>query len=116
LAVNGLGVESVRARAGFFSVRVLPPAPLSDRDAVADGGGVELVQRVSGFQVEPGLFWVLDQEAVAGEPADDAPDETVEQTIEVQRVRRPDAMEPRAVMFHGVDPFQDQHVQVDLAG
>jgi len=27
LAVNGLGVESVRTRAGFSRVRVLPPAP-----------------------------------------------------------------------------------------
>ena len=31
LAVNGSGVESVRTRAGFFSVGVLPPAPWPTR-------------------------------------------------------------------------------------
>ena len=40
---------------------------LSNRDAVADGGGVQMVQRVSGFQVEPGLFGGFDEEPVSGE-------------------------------------------------
>ena len=40
----------------------------------------------------------------AREPADDAPNEAVEKTFEGLRVRRPDAMEPGAVLFHGVDP------------
>jgi hypothetical protein len=72
---------------------------LADRDAVADRSGVQLVQGVSGFQIEPGLFGILDQEAVAAEPADDPPDEPIEQTLEGLRVRRPDAMEPWAVRF-----------------
>jgi hypothetical protein len=76
---------------------------VSGRDAVADRSGVQLVQGVSGFQVEPGLFGILDQEAVAADPAHAAPDEATEQTLEGCRVGRPDAMEPRAVLLQRVD-------------
>jgi hypothetical protein len=62
-----------------------------------------MVQRVSGFSIEPGLFGVFDEKLVAGEPADDALDETIEQEREGLRVRRRDAMESGAVLFHGVD-------------
>ena len=73
-----------------------------------------MVQRVSGFQLEPRLFGVFDEQPVAGEPADDALDETIEQVLEGLRVRWRDAMESGAVLFHGVDAVQDQHVQMDV--
>jgi hypothetical protein len=62
-----------------------------------------MVQRVSGFQVEPGLFGVFDQESVAGEPAHDTPDEAIEQTLESLCIGRTNGMEPRAFARQRVD-------------
>jgi len=78
-----IGGERLGCRVGSGQGRVLEresstAGALSDRDAVADRGGVQMVQRVSGFQIEPGLFGVFDQESVACEPAGDALDEAVE--------------------------------------
>jgi hypothetical protein len=41
-----------------------------------------MFQRVSGFQVEPRLFGVFDQEPVAGESAHDTADEAIQQATE----------------------------------
>jgi hypothetical protein len=52
--------------------------------------------------LEPGLFRILDQKSVAGEPAYDAPDEPIEETLEAPRVGRTDAMQSRSVPFQRI--------------
>ena len=61
-----------------------------------------MVQHVSGFQIEPGLFGIFDEEPVAGEPTDDALDEPIEETLEAPRIGRPDAMESRSVLLQRI--------------
>ena len=92
-----------RIRQGYSSAA----GPLSDRDASAYRGGAQVIQRLSRLQVEPALFGVFDQEAVAGERAHDPLDETVEQPLEGLRVRRSDVMEPRAVLLQCVNAVRD---------
>ena len=52
----------------------------------------------------------------AGEPADDALDETVEEALQGFRIGRGDAMESRSVRLEGVNPVENQHMQMNLAG
>jgi len=72
------------------------------------------VQGAGGFQVEPKLVGVCDLESVEDAPARDAPDETVEQTLEDLRVGRTDAMKSRTVLLQRIDPVQNQHVQAHI--
>ncbi len=68
-----IGGERLGRRVGASEYRVLhcersAADPLSDRYPVADRGSIERVQRVSGFQIEPGLFRVLDQRKYSNHP------------------------------------------------
>jgi len=61
-----IGGERLGCRVGPGEGRVLEGEgssadALSCRDAVANGGGVQMIQRVSGLQVKPWLFGVCDQ-------------------------------------------------------
>ena len=67
-----IGGKRLGCRAGSCQGRVLQcegsaAGAWSDRDTVTDRGGVQCVDRVCGFQVEPGLFGVIDEEPVEGE-------------------------------------------------
>jgi len=50
----------------------------------------------------------------AGEPADDALDETVEEALQGFRIGRGDAMELRSIRPLGIHPVQYQHVQMNV--
>ena len=69
-------------------------------DAVADRCSIQLVQCVGGFQVEPGLFGVLDEEPVAGESAHDALDQAVKQALKGFCVGQTHGMESWSVRLH----------------
>ena len=62
-----VGGERLGCRVGPDQGRIVQcegsaSSTLAGRNAVADRGGVQLVERVGGFQIEPGLFEVFDEE------------------------------------------------------
>jgi hypothetical protein len=85
-------------------------------DTVAGRCRIKRIERVRIRQVEPWLRRVRDEQAVFDKSAHDTGDDAIQEFLQMLLVRRVHQMETRSVALQRIDPVQNDHVQVYLAG